>query len=204
MGKNPSVSSPRKTRAKKSTAVSATASSPTPDDQIISTARGAAKNGPAGVSVSSPIAGGDYSGGHAPVSSAGNGTGRGRGRPRKYPVKDTPVKDTQQEGDGLDAAVEPASKRVKIEGMSLSPSHSTIEVQVPDTPLSARLKTENNKENTRPGLGTKRKLSFREVEGTEEYSRCGQEINCEGACCGEPGCVDCFGEWKDEVDSPQG
>ncbi|KAK5696390.1 hypothetical protein LTS12_028571, partial [Elasticomyces elasticus] len=62
MGKNPSVSSPRKTRAKKSTAVSATASSPTPDDQIISTARGAAKNGPAGVSVSSPIAGGDYSG----------------------------------------------------------------------------------------------------------------------------------------------
>lgn len=38
------------------------------------------------------------------------------------------------------------------------------------------------------------------IQGTEEYGRCGQEINCQGACCGEPRCVDCFGEFKGEVE----
>lgn len=199
MGENPNGPSPKKKRAKKTTAASATESSPTPDDQPASSGT---QNGSAGVSLSSPIAGGDHTSGHAAIANDGNRTGRGRGRPRKNPVKDTPAKDNAiQEGDQLDAAVEPVSKKVKTDGMSMSPSHSTIEIQVPDTPLSARFKTENSKGNTLPRLKTKRKLSFQDIKHTEEYISCGQEVNCEGACCGEPSCVYCFGDVEDELDS---
>ena len=206
MGKNPSGSSPRKARTKKSTAVFATESSPTPDDQTAKTTLGGAKDGPVGAFLSSPTAGGDSSVGHFPAAIDGIRTGRGRGRPRKYPVKDTTVKDTpvKEEDDQLDADVGPASKKIKTEGMSLSPSHSRIEIHVPDNPLSSRFKTKNNKKNTQPRLKTKRKRSFKDIENTEEYVRCGQDINCGGGGCGKPGCDYCFGDWNGELDSPRG
>lgn len=153
------------------------------------------------------------------VSNVGTGTpgpasvrgrGRGRGRPRKTPLNvkvDNDLKD-------LDS-LEPPSKKMRVE----EEISSMFGIQVPLSPLPFG---GANKENASPGiyksdgrynangnLVTKhakgrKALSKRpfndaaqmvKVEDTEEYARCGQEVNCKGTCCGERYCLYCFGAW---------
>lgn len=200
MGKNPSSPSPRKARTKKTTAASAIESSLQPDDQAANTALSDVKYGPIGAYATSPSAG------YAAVNIDGTRTGRGRGRSRKTPVKNTtfeniPVKDEDYQ---VDADVGPAPKKIKTEGMSLSSSRPKTEIHIPDTPLPAHFKTKNNRRNTQPRVTIKRKLSFKGIESTEDYVRCGQGVNCERGGCGKPGCAYCFGDWNGELVSPRG
>lgn len=201
MGKNPSTPSPRRTRARSSTTV---ASSLTPEKTKASVTRSAAKSKSAALAAPGATNNG---------TGTGTGTGRGRGRPRKTPVKenhdDSNNSTAAEPWDGADA-VEPALKKSRTDGggeLSLSqPSGaSAVEIQIPVRGLS------RDKENIAPGNGMKigdsgngSDKSLPSVEGanleledTEEYRRCGQEVDCMGGCCGEPRCLSCFGETKD-------
>lgn len=141
----------------------------------------------------------------------GAGHGRGRGRPRKTPVKvNVKVDDDLKEPDAL----EPLSKKIRVEG-DIS---RMFGIEVPLSPLSFG---DANKENAIPGVNGIHKgegvtkpakgnkiltgRSFNDaarvvkVEDTEEYARCGQEVDCKGTCCGERYCLYCFGEWDGEL-----
>lgn len=139
-------------------------------------------------------------------TSTGAGRGRGRGRPRKTPMNvNVKVDDDIKEPDAL----EPLSKRIMVE----EDISRMFGIEVPLSPLSFG---DANKENaipgvkgegvTKPAKGNKilTERSFNDaarvvkVVDTEEYARCGQEVDCKGTCCGERYCLYCFGEWDGE------
>lgn len=156
---------------------------------------------------------------------AGTGTGanigRGRGRPRKTTTPALANTNTLR-NELAPEHDESALKRIK----TTESSGRLIEVQIPVSPDPARVRSDSDKENVGPGLGLslkskpasvqkvkgptatalekgkKRSAPRRsarkiKVENTEAYARCGEVVDCNGMCCGEPRCVYCFGEWED-------
>lgn len=119
------------------------------------------------------------------------------------------VDDDLKEPDTL----EPPSNKMRVE----EDISRMFGIQVPLSPLSFG---DANKENAIPGVDGIHKSegvtkhangnnilmerSFYnaarvvKVEDTEEYARCGQEVDCKGTCCGERYCLYCFGEWDGE------
>lgn len=172
MGKNPSTSSPRKTRGRKSitattTAIdtAATASSPTSESKSGATTHRAAKDASAAISVA-----GTDTGDGTPWTfdwgfATGNGTGCGHGKSRKSRVMgDGSLEDTSGicvDRKVVSGVVEPAPKKIKMEAP---------EFGVQNTPplFYTRARLENNKGNISSGMKTA-SVGESKVEGTEVY-----------------------------------